>query len=62
MKKSNKHTISRRDFIKTTSTASLAALVSSSGGLFASGSDQIRVGLIASGGRVIGKGHIVIYE
>jgi predicted dehydrogenase len=43
--------MSRRDFIKTTSAASLAAMVSGGGALFAGGSDQIRVGLIGSGGR-----------
>jgi predicted dehydrogenase len=52
--KNKKLTLSRRDFIKTTSAASLAALVTGSGGLWASGSDQIRVGLIGSGGRGTG--------
>jgi len=52
--KKNKHNMSRRDFIKTTSAVSLATLIPSSGGLFASGSDQIRVGLIGSGGRGTG--------
>ena len=46
--------MSRRDFIKTTSAVSLAALVPGSGGLFVSASDQIRVGLIGSGGRGTG--------
>lgn len=53
-KKKKNSSISRRDFIKVTSTASLAALVSKPGALFASGSDQIRVGLIGSGGRGTG--------
>ncbi len=46
--------ITRRDFIKTTSAASLAAMVSGSGALFAAGSDKLRVGLIGSGGRGTG--------
>ncbi|MGD2294838.1 MAG: Gfo/Idh/MocA family oxidoreductase [Candidatus Aminicenantes bacterium] len=52
--KNKKHSISRRDFLKTASTASLATLAARSGGLFASGSDLIRVGLIGSGGRGTG--------
>ncbi len=52
--KKTKHNMSRRDFIKTTSVVSLATLIPSSGGLFASSSDQIRVGLIGSGGRGTG--------
>ena len=51
-KHTKKDGMSRRDFIKTTSAASLAAMVSGGGGaLFAGGSDQLRVGLIGSGGR-----------
>ena len=46
--------ISRRDFIKVSSTASLAAMVSGTGVLFATGSDRIRVGLIGCGGRGTG--------
>lgn len=46
--------ISRRDFIKTTSAASLAAAVSGTGVLFAGGSDQLKVGLVGSGGRGTG--------
>ena len=46
--------ISRRDFIKTSSAVSLAAILPRSGGLFASESDKIRVGLIGSGGRGTG--------
>ena len=46
--------ITRRDFIKTTSAASLAAMVSGSGVLFAAGSDKLRVGLIGCGGRGTG--------
>jgi predicted dehydrogenase len=46
--------MSRRDFMKATSAVSLAAAVSRVGPLFASGSDQIRVGLIGCGGRGTG--------
>ena len=46
--------VTRRDFIKTTSAASLAAMVSGSGVLFAAGSDKLRVGLIGCGGRGTG--------
>ena len=54
MEKTEKFSVSRRDFLKTASAASLAVLVGGSKGLFASGSDQIRVGLIGSGGRGTG--------
>jgi len=53
-KKTTENSISRRDFIKTTSTASLAAMISGTGILFAGGSDKIRVGLIGCGGRGTG--------
>ncbi len=47
--------MSRRDFIKTTSAASLAAAVAGTGGLFAAGaSEKIRVGVIGCGGRGTG--------
>ena len=49
--------LTRRDFIKTASVASvasLAAAVSGPGGLFASGSDAIRIGVIGCGGRGTG--------
>jgi len=49
--------LTRRDFIKTASAASMASLaaaVSGGGGLFASGTDTIRVGLVACGGRGTG--------
>ncbi len=52
--KETKGIISRRDFIKTTSAATLAAAVSRVGPIFASGSDTIRVGLIGCGGRGTG--------
>jgi predicted dehydrogenase len=52
--KKTKLDMSRRDFIKTSSAVSLAAFLPRSGGLFASESDQIRVGLIGSGGRGTG--------
>ncbi len=50
----NNDGISRRDFIKTTSTASLVAMMSGGGALFAGGSDKIRVGVIGCGGRGTG--------
>ena len=47
--------LSRRDFIKTTSMASLAAAMSATGALFAGGAqEKIRVGLIGCGGRGTG--------
>ncbi len=46
--------ISRRDFIKTSAGASLAAMLSSGGNVFCAGSDTIRVGLIGCGGRGTG--------
>ncbi|MCK4336874.1 MAG: Gfo/Idh/MocA family oxidoreductase, partial [Candidatus Aminicenantes bacterium] len=46
--------MSRRDFIKTTSAVTLAAAMPRSGGLFAAGSDKIRVGMIGCGGRGTG--------
>jgi len=53
-KKTTENSISRRDFIKATSTVSLAAMISGTGILFAGGSDKIRVGLIGCGGRGTG--------
>jgi len=47
-------TISRRAFIKTSAAASLSAMLSGSGHVFAAGSDKIRVGLIGCGGRGTG--------
>ncbi len=49
--------LTRRDFLKTASAASVASLagaLSGTGALFASGSDAIRVGLIGCGGRGTG--------
>ena len=46
--------LSRREFIKVTSAASLAAAVSGTGILSAAGSDNIRVGLVGCGGRGTG--------
>jgi len=43
--------LSRRDFIKTSGAAGAAALLWSTGRVFAAGSDKIRVGLIGCGGR-----------
>ncbi|MBN1465100.1 Gfo/Idh/MocA family oxidoreductase, partial [candidate division KSB1 bacterium] len=55
--KTDSRKISRRDFVKA-STAAAAALVARSGGLYAAGSDVIRVGLIGCGGRGTGAGII----
>jgi len=46
--------LTRRDFIKTASMATLVAAVSGSGGRYASGSDAIRIGVIGAGGRGTG--------
>jgi predicted dehydrogenase len=46
--------ITRRDFIKTSAAASLAAAIPSGLGLYAAGSDAIRVGVIGCGGRGTG--------
>jgi predicted dehydrogenase len=43
--------ISRREFVKTTAVVSAAAMLSRAGGVFAAGSDKIRVGLIGCGDR-----------
>ena len=49
-----KGSMSRRDFIKTTSAVSLAAAVSRVGPVVAAGPDGLRVGLIGAGGRGTG--------
>jgi len=46
-----KNGVSRRDFVKTTAALSAAAMISRAGGVFAAGSDKLRVGLIGCGGR-----------
>ncbi len=50
--------LTRRDFLKTASVASMATLaagaLSGSGGLFAAGSDTIKIGMIGCGGRGTG--------
>jgi predicted dehydrogenase len=46
--------LTRRDFIKTASMATLAGAMAGTGGLFAAGSDTIRVGVIGAGGRGTG--------
>jgi predicted dehydrogenase len=49
--------LTRRDFLKTASAASMATLagtMAGTGGLFAAGSDAIRVGVIGAGGRGTG--------
>jgi predicted dehydrogenase len=43
--------LSRRDFIKTSGTLGVAALLSGTERMFAAGSDKIRIGLIGCGGR-----------
>ena len=49
-----KNNISRRDFVKTSAVFSAAAMLSRTGGVFAAGSDKIRVGVIGCGGRGTG--------
>ncbi len=46
--------ISRRDFVKTSAVVSAATMLSGTGGVFAAGSDKIRVGVIGCGGRGTG--------
>ena len=46
--------ISRRDFVKTGAVVSTAAMLSRTGGVFAAGSDKLRVGVIGCGGRGTG--------
>jgi len=49
-----KDSVSRRDFIKTSTAAGMATLLAGTGGIFAAGSDKIRVGVIGCGGRGTG--------
>jgi len=51
---SNGTGLSRRDFIKTSAAASLAAAIPAGLGLYAAGSDTIRIGVIGCGGRGTG--------
>ncbi len=46
--------LTRRDFIKTTAAASLAAAIPGNLGLFAQGSDALKIGVIGCGGRGTG--------
>jgi predicted dehydrogenase len=46
--------VTRRDFVKTAAAASLAASMTSNLGLFASGTDAIKIGVIGCGGRGTG--------
>ncbi len=46
-----RHKLSRRDFIKTSTAVSLAALEPGTSRIFAAGSDKIRIGLIGCGSR-----------
>jgi len=48
------HTFNRRDFLKTSSAVSLAAMFAGSSRAFAGGDDTIRVGFIGTGGRGTG--------
>jgi predicted dehydrogenase len=48
------HGVSRRNFIKTSTAAGVAALLSGTSGVFAAGSGKIRVGVIGCGGRGTG--------
>ena len=48
------HGITRRDFIKATSAVTLAAVLPSSGVMYAGGADKIRIGMIGCGGRGTG--------
>jgi predicted dehydrogenase len=50
----HKDAVSRREFVKATALMSTAAMLSRAGGVFAAGSDKIRVGLIGCGGRGTG--------
>jgi predicted dehydrogenase len=54
MNEDTKNSFTRRDFIKTTAAAGLAAAIPGNLGLFAQGSDTIRVGVIGCGGRGTG--------
>ncbi|HOG30004.1 MAG TPA: Gfo/Idh/MocA family oxidoreductase, partial [Vicinamibacterales bacterium] len=47
-------TVTRRDFVKTAAAASMAAAIPGGVGVFAQGSDAIRVGVIGCGGRGTG--------
>ncbi len=51
---SDEKNLTRRDFIKTTAAASLAAAIPGNLGLFAQGSDALRIGVIGCGGRGTG--------
>jgi predicted dehydrogenase len=55
--KTKKNSVTRRDFVKT-STAAVAALWADQSRTYAAGSDKIRVGLIGCGGRGTGAGII----
>ena len=49
-----RNAVSRRDFVKATAAISAATMLSGTGGVFAAGSDKIRVGVIGCGGRGTG--------
>jgi len=57
MSENKTNSVTRRDFMKTTAVAG-ATLATGTGGVFAAGSDKIRVGLIGCGGRGTGAGII----
>ncbi len=46
--------LNRRDFIKTASAVSVSTLLSNSGGLFAAGTESLKIGLVGCGGRGCG--------
>ena len=54
MNDESRNSFSRRDFLKTTAAAGLAAAIPGSLGLHAQGSDTLRVGVIGCGGRGTG--------
>ncbi len=54
MSTNNENSVTRRDFIKTTAAAGLAAAIPGNLGLFAQGSDAMKVGIIGCGGRGTG--------
>jgi predicted dehydrogenase len=49
-----RNSVSRRDFVKATAAISAAAMLSRTDGVFAAGSDKIRVGVVGCGGRGTG--------
>ncbi len=54
MKKADTKSVSRRDFIKASTVAGVGILMSGKAGIYAAGSDQLRIGLIGCGFRGTG--------